>query len=440
MREMKNSGIEWIGDIPSEWKISKVGYFFDIQLGKMLQPTQQDKKDTLEDYFCAINFGGNKYKPLPIKQMWFNSVEKTLLQAKEGDLFVVEGGDVASCDIAKGIKENIYFQNALHRVRAKKDYDIRILKYWLWTAKALGHIDLICNKATIAHFSKEKFVSLPFIYIKCSEQKKIADFLDEKCAEIDTVIEKTKATIEEYKKLKQSVITQAVTKGIRPNRTMKDSGIEWIGEIPADWSVRKLKTFTTQISKGATPKDMSTEKTDFYSIRFLKSENIVDNQLMSVPEFYIEESIHSGELKRSQLSDNDIMFVIAGASIGKVAIVSNELLPANTNQAMSFIRVLEKYKEIKKYLWYVLQSDIMKLFITLYSVQSAQPNISMENLGNFRLCVPADFQEIKDILLYLNIKCLEIDELIAKKTSLLSELESYKKSLIYEYVTGKKEV
>ena len=422
MREMKNSGIEWIGDIPSDWKLPKVKKLFKIGRGRVIAVTEmnpdgkypvfssQTKNDGCLGYIDTYDFDQDQLT-------W------TTDGANAGTVFLRRGKH--NCTNVCGIL--LPYTN---------DNDLRFLKY------SLEYIAIFHKRADINGFKimNNEMADIVITLPPLSEQIVIADFLDEKCAEIDTVIEKTKATIEEYKKLKQSVITQAVTKGIRPNRPMKDSGIEWIGEIPADWSVRKLKTFTTQISKGATPKDMSTEKTDFYSIRFLKSENIVDNQLMSVPEFYIEESIHSGELKRSQLSDNDIMFVIAGASIGKVAIVSNELLPANTNQAMSFIRVLEKYKEIKKYLWYVLQSDIMKLFITLYSVQSAQPNISMENLGNFRLCVPADFQEIKDILLYLNIKCLEIDELIAKKTSLLSELESYKKSLIYEYVTGKKEV
>lgn len=437
MREMKNSGIDWIGDIPSGWRVCKLkkiikffnGYAFDsnvlksdglypvVRIGDIINgKVDFSKANKIDEYGDFLN----RFTIEP-----------------DDVVIAMSGATVGKMGYIKKVEVKSFINQRVGIIRS----DINKFVYYYLSSEAfLKYIQLLSEGTAQPNISTENINNYYITQPSKTEINRIVSFLDEKCAEIDRVIEKTKATIEEYKKLKQSVITQAVTKGIRPNRPMKDSGIEWIGKIPADWSVRKLKTFTTQISKGATPKDMSTEKTDFYSIRFLKSENIVDNQLMSVPEFYIEESIHSGELKRSQLSDNDIMFVIAGASIGKVAIVSNELLPANTNQAMSFIRVLEKYREIKKYLWYVLQSDIMKLFITLYSVQSAQPNISMENLGNFRLCVPADFQEIKDILLYLNIKCLEIDELIAKKTSLLSELESYKKSLIYEYVTGKKEV
>ena len=116
------------------------------------------------------------------------------------------------------------------------------------------------------------------------------------------------------------------------------------------------------------------------------------------------------------------------------------LLPSNTNQAVSFIRIKQEFSNIKKYLWYVLQSSLIKTYISLYSVQSAQPNISMENLGNFKVPFSNDINEIITIISYLDTKCAEIDTLIAKKTSLLEEMENYKKSVIYEYVTGKKEV
>ena len=220
---------------------------------------------------------------------------------------------------------------------------------------------------------------------------------------------------------------------------MKDSGVEWIGEIPKDWEFRKIKSFSDIISKGTTPKEMSTIKDSKYTIRYIKSENIVDDKLIDKPEFYITNDVNE-ELKRSQLTDKDILFVIAGASIGKVAIMEGDLLPANTNQAISFIRIKDEYLIYKKYLWYFLQSNIIKVVINLYSVQSAQPNLSMENLGNIKIPFPFYKNDINEIIEYLDNKCYEIENLIFKKEKLISELESYKKSLIYEYVTGKKEV
>ena len=173
--------------------------------------------------------------------MWFSQTEKHQFDLKEGDLLVVEGGDVASCAIIETPVRNLFFQNALHRVRPLHNESVAFLRYWLMTAKSYGYIDLICNKATIAHFSKEKFIALPIPVISQDIQSKIVSFLDLECKQIDDLLSKSRSSIEEYKKLKQAVITQAVTKGVRGEREMKDSGVECIGKIPTTYSICKLK-------------------------------------------------------------------------------------------------------------------------------------------------------------------------------------------------------
>ena len=198
-RAMKDSGVAWIGEIPEGWKIGKTSLFFDIQLGKMLQPEASNETDSYEYYLCAANLGGNELKMNPLRQMWFSSNDKEQFAVKKGDLLVVEGGDVASCDIIKEEVHDLYIQNALHRVRSKNGFSVEYLRYLLMIAKARGHIDLICNKATIAHFTKDKFASLPFIVASVAEQSRIAAFLDRRCAEIDRVIAATQRTMEEYK-------------------------------------------------------------------------------------------------------------------------------------------------------------------------------------------------------------------------------------------------
>ena len=165
MREMKDSGIEWIGKIPAHWALSKVGMFYNIVLGKMLQSEQSSDSDTYEKYLCAMNLGNNALKYDVLKKMWFSEKERQQYKVQKGDLIVVEGGDVASCDIVKEDVSDLYIQNALHRVRAKKDFTLEFLKYSLMMAKAQGYISLICNKATIAHFTKDKFSSLPFLAV-----------------------------------------------------------------------------------------------------------------------------------------------------------------------------------------------------------------------------------------------------------------------------------
>ena len=240
-RAMKDSGVAWIGEIPEEWDIAKVSYFYDVQLGKMLQTDKTSDMDSLESYLCAVNLGGNQLKLSPLRQMWFSADDKDKYAVKQGDLLVVEGGDVASCDIIRQEISNIYIQNALHRVRSKGKSSVDFLRYLLLWAKASGYIDLICNKATIAHFTKDKLGAMPFVFPKSNTQSHIAAFIDSRCADIDRVIASTQSTIEEYKKLKQSIITEAVTHGVRGPRKMKDSGVEWIGEIPEEWELVKGK-------------------------------------------------------------------------------------------------------------------------------------------------------------------------------------------------------
>ena len=208
---MKDSGVEWIGDIPADWKVGRVSYFFDIQLGKMLQPEANNANDTLENYLCAVNLGGNKLKLDTLRQMWFSPSDKKKFDVRKGDLLVVEGGDVASCDIVNEDIQDVYIQNALHRVRSSAGFDVRLLRYLLIVAKAQGYIDLICNKATISHFTKEKFSAIPYPIPPLDEQQRIATFLDDKCANIDSTIEKMKQLISELESLKKSMIFEYVT-------------------------------------------------------------------------------------------------------------------------------------------------------------------------------------------------------------------------------------
>ncbi len=205
------SGIDWIGEIPEGWHVGKVSHFYNIQLGKMLQPNSSTSADTYEYYYCAANVGQNSLKYDPLKQMWFSPKEKEQYVVKVGDLLVVEGGDVASCDIVKKDLGNVYFQNALHRVRSRNKNDVRILRYLLMAAKELGQIHLICNKATISHFTKDKFENLIIPIPSLSVQRSIASYLDEKCADIDRLIALKQQKIESLKEYKKSVIYEAVT-------------------------------------------------------------------------------------------------------------------------------------------------------------------------------------------------------------------------------------
>ena len=427
---MKDSGIEWIGEIPEGWEISKVSYFYEIQLGKMLQPQKKSETDTEEMYLCAANVGKNSLSLDTLKTMWFSQTEKHQFDLKEGDLLVVEGGDVASCAIIETPVQNLYFQNALHRVRPLHNESVAFLRYWLMAAKSYGYIDLICNKATIAHFSKEKFIALPIPVIPQDIQSKIVSFLDLECKQIDDLLSKSRSSIEEYKKLKQALITQAVTKGVRGEREMKDSGVEWIGEIPAEWSICPLKRLAA-IQTGSTPSKTSSES--FYSsiagTPWIKPDNLgFSSSIETTAEFLTEEGCFVARI----LPSNTVYVGCIGSRIGNCGY---SLIPCACNQQINAL--IFNARMYWKYGWYltIFQEEQYMLLANGNVIQI----INSTTQGNISCIVPS-ISEQKEITAYLDAKCAEIDGLIAKKEQLVKELESYKKSLIYEVVTGKREV
>ena len=439
-RPMKDSGIEWLGEIPAHWKLAPLKAVCSC-FGRIgfRGYTQEDLVDEGEG---AITLSPTNIidSKLTLKKCsyisWNKYYESPEIMLFKGDIVFVKTASVGKCAIYDSDEKATV--NPQFVVLKDIKCDRKFLFYTLISSVIQSPLALSNFGSVIGTITQKQLLSYKVCIPPLDEQQRIATFLDGECARIDSVIEKTRVSVEEYKKLKQALITRAVIKGIRPNRPMKQSGVEWLGDIPDGWDCRKLKTFSDVISKGATPKDLVNEINDDHCIRYIKSENIVDNRLIDKPEFGIRLDTHEKELKRSQLSERDILFVIAGASIGKTAIMRQELVPSNTNQATSFIRIKAKYIQSQKFIWYALQSDIVKKYISLYAVQSAQPNLSMADLGDMKIPIPP-LEEQKEIAQYLDEKTAAIDSLVAKKNQLAEELTSLKKSLIFEYVTGKKE-
>ena len=210
--KMKDSGIEWIETIPYGVHISRVGLHFDVILGKMLCPLQIDDRYSLESYFCAANVHFTGVDTQDLKQMWFSPEEKERYLVKRGDLLVVEGGAGAGgCAVYNHETENIYVQNSIMIVRGKVHSDNRYLKYLLESLVHRGYIDFVCNKATIPHFTKEKLSNVPFPVFGLQEQRRVADYLDARCAQIDSLIIEKEILISDLEAYKKSLIFEVVT-------------------------------------------------------------------------------------------------------------------------------------------------------------------------------------------------------------------------------------
>lgn len=426
MREMRDSGIEWIGKIPAHWALSKVGMFYNIVLGKMLQSEQSSDSDTYEKYLCAMNLGNNALKYDVLKKMWFSEKERQQYKVQKGDLIVVEGGDVASCDIVKEDVSDLYIQNALHRVRAKKDFTLEFLRYSLMMAKAQGYISLICNKATIAHFTKDKFSSLPFLAVPVDEQLKIVQVLDKKCAQVDALITNIQTQIEKLKAYKQSMITEVVTKGLDPTVPMKDSGVEWIGEIPKHWSVIPSKFLFANCDERRREGDVQLTASQKYGMISQEEYMRRENARIVLADKGLENWKHVEPFD----------FVISLRSF-QGGLEMSEV----TGCATWHYIILRARQRIHPYYYkWLFKSSmyITTLQRTCNYIRDGQ-DLRYSNFVKVPLCIPTLYEQQK-IADFLDRKCAKIDHLITLKQSKIEKLEQYKRSLIYEYVTGKREV
>ena len=260
-----------------------------------------------------------------------------------------------------------------------------------------------------------------------TEQQSIATYLDKKCGEIDELITLQEEMITKLQSYKQSVITEAVTKGLDKNVPLKDSGIEWIGEIPEHWDTYKLKRCSKFINGYAFNSNHFNKDKGIHVIRI---GDILNEQISFENIVYVQEN---NELEKFIVHKNDILIAMSGATVGKIGLYSSDDI-VYINQRVGIIRAT-LYNYIKR----MFSTNGFIDYINLSSAGSAQPNISSDGILNFNIPVPP-INEQQSIADYLDQKCSEIDELISIKQQKIEKLKDYKKSLIFECVTGKRKV
>lgn len=429
MREMKDSGIEWVGAMPRAWKMNTIAQIF----------RQVKCKNTglQERNLLSLSYGKVKRKSI-------DTVEGLLPESFDG-YNIIEKGDIVlrltdlqndHTSLRVGLaEERGIITSAYLTIRNRSNFCPKYLYYYLHSFDiAKGFYGMGAGVRQGLNWDGVKWLKI--LVPSVPEQERIAAFLDAECAEIDAVLEKTRASIEEYKKLKQAVITQAVTKGIRSDRPMKDSGIEWIGDIPAEWSVVKGRRLILATQNGLTRRDL--EKSEGFIVLKLKNldadGNIDYSEVNRV-------ALTDEEKSKYQLCDGDFLFVRVNGSrnlVGKCAIYHDvgEIVAYNDH----IIRVKLNDLCLKEYFHYYLLSIAGKREIELHtSTATGQFTISGDGLRELRVVLPGIVEQAETVA-YLDKKSAGIDALIAKKQQHLTEIETYKKSLIYEYVTGKKEV
>lgn len=423
MREMKDSGIEWIGAIPQDWKTDRLQWHLkEINVSNNPIQTKNILSLTIEAGVIPYAEKGNQG----------NKAKEDYSQYKIAfpDTLVINSMNVIIG--AVGISQYFGCVSPVYYVfEPIEGTDLRYI-YYLFTntgfqkemrkyAKGILEIRLRISSNDML----KRIVPSPSF----KEQRRIADYLNKMCAEIDAVLEKTRASIEEYKKLKQAVITQAVTKGVRGDRPMKDSGIEWIGEIPAEWTASKIK-YCTEFAPSCNTSHLSEDSL----VTFTPMECIKNG-------YFENREAHFSALSSSytQYQDGDIVFakVTPCFENGNIAIMQG--LSAGVGFGSSELFVIRPQSINTEFIFYYLQNDIFKQYAcTTMTGTGGLKRVSPTFVRNYSVFIPCNEEQL-EIVRYLNEKCSGIEVLIAKKQQYLTEIENYKKSLIYEYVTGKKE-
>ena len=427
MREMKDSGIAWIGAMPRAWKMNTIAQIF---LQVKCKNTGLQEKNLL-----SLSYGKVKRKSidtveglLPESFDGYNIIEKDDIVLRLTDL----QNDHTSLRVGLAEERGI-ITSAYLTIRNRSNFCPKYLYYYLHSFDiAKGFYGMGAGVRQGLNWDGVKWLKI--LAPSVPEQERIAAFLDAECAEIDAVLEKTRASIEEYKKLKQAVITQAVTKGIRGDRPMKDSGIEWIGEIANEFAVYKFKyLLKTPMQYGANEAGITFDKT---LPRYIRITDITsDGRLKQDNRLCIEDTV----AKPYILQDGDLLFARSGGTVKKSFLYKQSY--GNAAFAGYLIRaVVNRTIAVPEYVYYYTNSSIYDTWKNSIFIQSTIQNIGADRYSNMPIIVPNNIEEQRSIVEYLNERCVGIDALIRKKQQYLTEIENYKKSLIYEYVTGKKEV
>ena len=420
MREMKDSGVEWIGDIPVGWKLSKIGAIYEER---------------------NVKVSDNDYVPLSVTKKGIVPQLETAAKTDNGDN-------------RKLIKRNDFVINSRSDRRgscgiSKFDGSCSLINTVLKPRKNMHnayydfvfHSDLFADEfyawgnGIVDDLWSTKWSSMKRIYIPAppiDEQIKIADYLDDKCSKIDAIIAKQEKIIEKLKEYRIATITDVVTHGIQNERSTKESGVPFIGDIPKSWIVTKLKYMTDAIGDGihSTPVYDEAGK-----IHFVNGNNIGKDFIEFKENTNTINDSEYSHYKEPLMTENTILITLNGATYGKTSFYHNEKILLG--KSAGYITL--KNGENREYVRYYLQSSIAKLIMELSLLGSTIANLSLRTLNDFIIIYPP-LQEQKEIVIHLNSVCASIDKQVACREQLISKLTEYKKSLIYECVTGKKEI
>jgi type I restriction enzyme S subunit len=417
--------VDWLGEAPSTWMVKRVGYFFNERREKVsdkdFQPLSVTKSGIVPQLESAAKSDdGDNRKKVCI-----------------GDFVINSRSDRKGSSGASGLDGSVSLINTV--IVPNKNIDIKFAHY-LFRSTSFQEEYYRYGKGIVAdlwstNYSEMKNISIPIPPL--TEQKKIADFLENETANIDFLVLEQQKLIELLKEKKQAVISNAVTKGLNPNVEMKDSGVEWLGEIPENWkltSVKKNSVIVGRIGfRGYTQEDIVDEGDGAIT---LSPSNLINGEISLEACTYIS-WIKFHESPEIQISPGDVVMVKTGSSYGKVAIFDNTAQPEITINPQ--LVIFKKITFESKFFFYLLQSNYVNSLIKSSNTGGTIPTLTQEYIGNIKIAIPS-IDEQQKIIDYLNIKNNEFKLLINEAEKIIDLLTERRFALISAAVTGQIDV
>lgn len=418
MRPMKDSGVEWIGEIPQGWNTIRFKYLHEgLNTGETI-----DKEYWTEDshdrvfYTAGLEPIRTNYGDFP---QWKYTEKNDLLLARNGTPYVYYP-EIGAC-----------YTDHIIRASLKEGINKRYVQYSLQQSISSVTVETVSIATWSASLWNKQVIAWP----SETEQQRIADYLDAKCVKIDVMIAKQQEIIEKLKAYKLSVITEAVTKGLNPNVPMKDSGVDFMGKIPDHWEMVRLKFLLSHIIDCPHETPEYSSDGDYLVIRtadqdfgFLRPDENM---------YRLNENEYQNRIRRLPLDKDDIVYGREGERWGLACLVPESNRYCLGQRMMQFRCNTDMI--LPAYAMWALNSRYVYLQGSVDTIGSTSPHVNISTMRNYNIPTPP-LDEQQEIVRYIDEKAAAIEKTIQKRTMLIDKMAAYKKSLIYEVVTGKREV
>ncbi len=435
MEEMKQTGVQWIGEIPSTWNTKRIKYMATLKGRIGWQGlTSEEYQDEGAYLITGVDFadGGIDWENcvhVPMKR-WEEAKD---IQIEEGDLLITKDGTIGKVAIVKNMPGETSLNSGVLRIVPIEGYSRRFLywviksdEFWNWfNYKNAGN-------STIAHLYQGDFAEFLYAFPNYEEQEHIADYLDSHCGELDSIIAGIEKQIKILSEYKQSLITETVTKGLFKDVPMQDCSANDLGIIPKHWNVMRLG-YVSSMQNGYVGPTVDILVDEDEGQMYIQSLHVKNGKIVFGNDFYVTEKWGR---TRPKLYEGDVVIVQTG-DIGQVGLVAKEYDGKNCHALI----ICHTNKEIMcpEYLIYYFMSDIGQWQLLQYETGTTLKHLNSTKIKDSKVLIPP-IDEQKDIATFLTDKCETVDSIIAVKTQQLESMRSHKQSLIFEYITGKKRV